>query len=164
MAMLAVLAILAPFNLFAQTSEYLLKANFLFNFVSFTKWPNSVKPSTLCTLGEDPFLSSELTSINQKTGKNLTITRNILFADIEACHILFISTSEADKLPRIMSKIKERPILTIAEFDGFATNGGMIQFLQKNKKISFIVNNRSVKAANLHLSAKLLEVASDVIE
>jgi len=45
---------------------------------------------------------------------------------------------------------------------GFTSNGGMIQFVLREKKVRFEVNLTAAEKAGLTLSSQLLKVATDV--
>ena len=153
--------------------EYVLKAAFLCKFALFVKWPTNAFPDaktpiTIGVLGRDPFGKSL-----DEVARNESIQRKLLvesYSSVESvinladeknkiCHILFISQSESGKLGRIFSSLKGRHILTVGESDGFCQNGGIIQFVIVEDKVRFIINQDAAKAANIKLSASLLDLA-----
>ena len=106
--------------------EYLIKAVFLYNFAKFTTWPTESFPDPqaplrLCILGEDAF-GAAMESIEGKSikGRPLAVIRIAQVADAERCHILFVSTSEEERLRAILDDLRERPILTISDMPNFA--------------------------------------------
>ncbi len=120
----------------ARASEYEVKAVFLFNFAQFVDWPPEAfsapdTPLVICVLGQDPF----------------------------TCHILFISRSEGARPDVILAGLKQRPILTVSDADGFAQRGGMIRFVTDRNRIRLQLNLAATEAAHLTISSKLLRVA-----
>jgi len=48
--------------------------------------------------------------------------------DLNNCHLLFIGRSEKDRLAEILKTLSTSSIVTVSETDGFAQNGGIINF------------------------------------
>ncbi len=152
-----------------RTSEYQLKAVFLFNFVQFVDWPPSAtqdsQPSLLIgILGDDPFgtFLDEIVRGERLGARSIQVRRYRRIADIEECNILFISRSENERVPEILSAVKNRPVLTVSDGDGFASQGGIIQFFTDKNRIRIRINLDAAEAANLTISSKLLRVAEVV--
>ena len=152
----------------AASREYLIKAAFLYSFAKFTVWPieafsDPQAPLRLCILGEDPF-GAALESIEGKSIKNrpLAIIRIAQVADAERCHILFVSTSEEERLRAILDDLRERPILTISDIPNFARAGGTINLKTVEDRIRFDINVDAANAADLRISSKLLRLANIV--
>ncbi len=153
-----------------KNKEYYVKAAFILNFAKFTKWPsdvffNSTTTLNLCILGKDPF-DEALKTIEGKTVKErkLTITKSSSIDDINECHILFISTSEKDELSEIFLKIKDRPILTVAETGNFCQSGGIVNFIVVKNKVRFEINVDAAKRKGLKISSKLLKLSKIIKE
>ncbi len=152
----------------AESREYLLKAPFLYNFAKFTTWPTEAfsgpqKPFRLCILGEDPF-GAAMESIEGKSIKQrpLAVFRIAQVSDAERCHILFVSTSEEERLRAILDDLHERPILTISDMPNFAWAGGIINLKTVEDQIRFDINVDAANAADLRLSSKLLRLGNIV--
>jgi hypothetical protein len=146
-------------------TEYDVKAAFLLNFVRFVDWSDRMRGDTdkeliLGIAGEDHF-GSALNLIRGVKVKNRTLV--IKNADdsnsLTSCDILFISASEKDRLPSIMATLKDLPILTVSEIEGFARRGGMINFITVEKKIRFEINPDAAKQVGIHISSQLLQLA-----
>ena len=83
---------------------------------------------------------------------------------LTSCDILFISSSEKDRLPSIMAALKDLPILTVSEIEGFAQRGGMINFIIVGNKVHFEVNPDAAKQVGIHISSQLLKLARIVTD
>lgn len=151
------------------TSEYELKAVFLFNFARFVEWPDAAFPGpeaplVIGVLGNDPFgpLLDKIVR-GEKIGSHpLLVRRYQRIEEIGDCHILFISTSAAGWMGRITGSTTGRSILTVSDADNLALRGVMIRFLTANNKIRLRINLEAVKAASLTISSKLLRPAEIV--
>jgi hypothetical protein len=161
------LAIAKPAVAAETPHEYQIKAVFLYNFALFVEWPgdafsNSTEPIVIGVLGKDPFGSylEEAIAGEKVNNRSLVIARYSKVEEIRQCHILFISKSESPRLDTILMSLNRKPILTVADFEGFAQRGGMIRFTNENKKIRFRINVEATTAAHLTISSKLLRPAN----
>jgi hypothetical protein len=148
------------------TSEYEIKAAFLFNFAKFVDWPPDAMKNTdgsfvIGILGRDPFGVALEQTIGDKTirGAAIQIRRFQNLNDLRFCHILFISESEKNGLPGILDKIGDQSILTVSDMPDFARRGGMIHLYMENNRVRFIIHTQAAENAGLKLSAKLLTLA-----
>ncbi len=150
-----------------QPSEYQIKAAFLYHFAQFVEWPaasfgSSTSPLIIAVLGDDPFGDAlDKTILGKKLNEHPIEIRRIPTA-AEAttnCHILFISSSEKERLSNIFSVLRNSPVLTVGETERFTESGGMINFVLQSKKIKFQINDDAAKAAGLKIRSKLLSLA-----
>lgn len=165
---LALLLGAAPVAARAQSSrEYDLKAVLLFNLSRFVEWPATSfaapgSPLLIGILGDDPFgkVLDEVVRPEIHHGHPLQIVRSSSLAALQNCHILFISASQRDQLPRILPELQGRPILTVADFDPFVGRGGMVGLRRSDGgKIQLRIDLRAARGAGLVVSGKLLQVA-----
>lgn len=147
-------------------TEYQIKAAFLFNFAKFVQWPPTAfagvtSPVVVGILGENPFHDDLARTIRNKTIDEHPLVIKEFRSPTEAtnCHILFISTSERNRLPEILKGLKGASVLTVGEMDHFTESGGMINFVLKGKKIRFQINNDEAARARLKISSKLMSLA-----
>ena len=160
----------------AQTSPYTpyqLKALYLHNFAKYTEWPKEVlgdenAPFVLGILGKDPF-GKDIEIIEGKPikGRKLTVKRFGTVQEVKDCHLLFISSSEADRLPQILKTLEKSCILTIAESEGFLQQSGMINLVVEQKgagsqSVAFEINRAAAEKVNLKLDTQLLKLAKRV--
>ena len=154
--------------------EYDLKAAFLCKFALFVKWPTNAFPEaktpiTIGVLGSDPFGKSLAEAVRNEIVQKRRLDVES-YSGVEGitkladetnkiCHILFVSQSESGKLGRIFASLKGRHVLTVGDSDRFCQNGGIIQFVIVENKVRFIINQDAAKAANINLSATLLDLA-----
>lgn len=143
--------------------EYQLKAVFLFNFAQFVEWPAEAFPDpkaplVIGVLGKDPFGAYLDELVNgEKIGDRLLVIRRYgRVEDLTACHILFISRSEARNLDTIVTRLKERSLLTVSDAETFTRQGGMVRFAMENGKIRLRINVEAAKASKLLISSKVL--------
>ena len=165
------LAILAtgPVKAQAASREYDLKAAFLFNFATFGEWPDSAfadasSPFVIGVLGTDPFgpALEEIVAGERVKGRPIVVRR---FDRVEqalgGCQILFVSPTEKRRVKEIISLVRNRPILTVADVPGFVESGGLIGFTT-GARVGIQVNPVALREANLNISPKLLRLAEVV--
>lgn len=152
------------------TREYLIKAAILYNFAKFTNWParsfeGPEAPLRLCVLGTDPFAEALDTIEGKRVGaRRLRVARIAAPGEIPGCHVLFVSESERGSLPSILSAARGEPVLSIAELPDFAQAGGVIALRTVDDRTRFDVNLAAAERSGLRLSAKLLRLATTVIQ
>jgi YfiR/HmsC-like len=153
----------------SDSSEYLIKAGFIYNFAKFVEWPSASfsqpeSPIVIGVLGTDPF-GSVLDRIvaDKKIGSRGFVVRRYKWSkdlkDLRDCQILFISASEKAHTDEIVEFVKWLPILTIGETPGFAERGGVIRFTLEDNRVRFEVNVDAARKANLNISSRLLTLA-----
>ena len=151
-----------------DTSEYYIKAAYLYNFAKFMTWPddtfeNSDSPFNLCIIGISPFGDAIKTLDNKMIGKRkFTVQYCEDIGQVKKCHILYISTSEKEHIQTILKKSEGTPRLTVSDMEDFVKKGGMVGFMLKGKKIHFEINVDNIKSSKLNVSSRLLKIATIV--
>jgi hypothetical protein len=153
----------------AQSSaipEYRVKAAFLFQFTQFVDWPpeafsSGQTPMVIGVLGEDPFgtFLDETVRNEKVNGHPLVVEHYRRLEDVNGCHVLFVSQSEANRMGDIVRAFKGRSTLMVGDANDFADRGGMIQFVTQENRIRLRINLAAARAANLTISSKLLRPA-----
>lgn len=146
--------------------EYQVKAAFLLNLAKFTDWPppspgESAGSFVIGVLGEDPFRNALEDVLKGQTlkGRKLVLRRLQAVDDASACHLLFISRSEKDRLPALLIALEKKSVLTISDFEGFCQRGGMINLMVSGDgTIKPEINPEAARAAGLQFSSKLLKL------
>lgn len=153
----------------AKPTEYQVKATYLYHFTQFVQWPQNAAPGgyeafPICILGKDPFQADLDMVLNGETvaGKSVIATRISTPRQALGCRILFISSSEGDRLEDILAAVGKGGVLTVSDMPYFTQRGGMIQFTSEGNRIRFAVNLTSAAEAGLTLSSELLKLAVSV--
>lgn len=150
-------------------SEYQLKAAFLFNFAKFVEWParsfaSPQAPFSICILGADPFGQAIDDTLRGQTmdSRPVTALRVQDLSQLRHCQMVFISISEKSSLQAILQSVQGANVLLVGETPGFAAAGGAIQFQMQDNHIRFSINPAAAERAGLHISSKLLSLATIV--
>lgn len=146
--------------------EYRIKAAFVYNFAAFAEWPAELGPTlNLCIHGSDPFGAEIAPLAGKKIGeRSLAIQHRATLAGLRGCQIVFIAGSEAAQLPRVLEALRGQPVLTVADAPGALAQGVMLNMQLSEGRVTFGANLAAVRAARLSLSAKLLRLASEVLQ
>jgi hypothetical protein len=154
----------------SPTSEYQVKAAFLFHFAQFVDWPpeafkDAASPLTYCTAGEDPFHGALEASLNGKMigARPVRVIHFRQVQEIQGCQIVFLGTPEKKLMSAMLGNLRASPILTVGESEGFVQGGGMIGFFLEDNKVRFDINLDAAEHAKLKISARLLALAKTVI-
>jgi len=149
--------------------EYPVKASLLLNFAKFAEWPaGSVQAVSatvsICVLGPDPFRGVLDATVEGRTvgGRPIEVKLFGQVEGIEACHVLFVASSEAVTLAQVLARIGDSPVLTVGETADFAERGGVIGLFVEDNRARFSVNLGPTGASGLKLSSKLLHLARAV--
>ncbi len=145
------------------TSEYQLKAVFLFNFAQFVEWPSEAfetpeSPLSMCVLGSDPF-GPELDAVMEGeavNGRSIEVRRPSRVDEAHDCHVLFVSQSLREELRHTFEQLQGKPVLTVGETTDFTRAGGVIRFFMEGSRVRLEVNPEAADEAQLRLSSKLL--------
>src|SRR5712664_829009 len=152
-----------------DSSEYLIKAGFIYNFAKLVEWPTTAfpqpdSPIVIGILGNDPFGATldRIVADKKIDGRGFAVKRvkwGRDVKDLRDCNILFVSSSEKEHIESVIDAMKGLPILTIGDAPGFAKRGGVMNFVLEDNKVRFEVNVEAAKHADLTISSRLLTLA-----
>jgi len=157
-------------NADSESSEYLIKAGFIYNFGKLVEWPGSAfaqatAPLIIGVLGNDNFAATLEHVVDGKKidARSFVVKRLRWSKDFTcSCHILFIASAESLHADEVLQAQKNTSVLTIAETPGFARRGGVINFTLEDSKVRFEVNVDAAHQVGLNISSRLLSLAKIV--
>lgn len=148
--------------LFAKAENVLetqVKSAYVYHLINYIEWANLPTDAFhVCVLGADS-MEERLRQFTNRQVKNLPL--NIDTANVEnfaLCQVLFIGGSVTN-WSEIMTKLGTKNILTVSDYKNFAQRGGMVGFYNQDGETKLELNPSAIHAANLKISAKLMEVA-----
>ena len=150
-----------------STDEYRVKGAFLLNFARFVDWPprafkSPADPISICILGTNPFRRR---CWSRPLTRSLVENRGVAVRQIAEpqqaghCHMAFVSVAERKRSHALLDAVRGGNVLTVGEFDGFISGGGVIDFSVEESKIRIEISTAAADRAGLHISAKLLSLA-----
>jgi hypothetical protein len=148
-------------------SEYEVKAAFLYNFARFVEWPAAAlhdpgAPFVIAILGRDPFGSILDETVAGKTvaGRPIEVHRVPRVDDCRNAQIVYVSPSEHLNTAAILKALERPGVLTVGDTDGFAQQGGAINFTVQARRVRFEINPSVAEQAGLKMSSQLLKLAT----
>jgi hypothetical protein len=169
-AVLVALAVVcAPVRAADESLEYPVKAAFLAKFGSFVEWPAAAfatpaSPLQLCVLGEDPFGAAldRAAGGQQAAGRAIEVKRLKAVRADAGCHILYIAPSEAPRIAQVTEALRGSAVLTVSDVKAPAGASGIINFVVKDERVRFDIDDEAAAQNKLSISSKLLGIAVNV--
>ena len=158
-------ALAAPLD--AQTaSAPALKAAFVYNFATFAEWPADATPPgplTICVLGDEVIAGAlEGTVKGRAIGGRAVVVSRVKSDALLACHVLYLTGFDAKRSQEIIDGLRNAPVLTVSDQHRFAEAGGIAGMFVQDGKMRFAINVEAAQRARLHLSSRLLSLATIV--
>lgn len=161
---LLLVIVLTPFaSPAAEPLEYAVKAAYLTKFGIYVKWPDATSPDSalnLCVAGVDPFGQVlDAAAANQQPGNRPIIVRRLKTATPESgCNILFIGGADL-AAAQVIDSLRGSPVLTVSDT---RDSGAIVNFVIKDNRVRFEIDNAAAAQNKLVLSSKLLALALNV--
>ena len=136
-----------------------LKAAYIAKMINFISWPNFTQTNTLCIAGSD-LIGISLAQLQTSSGalEKWDIVERSGSKNYKGCQILYIGKN-IENTRKLLKALGTEPVLTISDLEGFIDKGGMIGFINQDKKVKLEINNKIAQKSNISISSKLLEVA-----
>lgn len=147
----------------SHAQNYKLHSLFIFSFTRYIQWPDSHSQGDfeIVVLGDTP-LTDELKVMAQakKVGdRSIKVTRINNIAELKKCNILFVPSGKSAQIADILGKVEAEPILIVTEEAGMAAKGSNINFITKEGKLAFELNQTALTKQNLKVSNELSRLA-----
>jgi len=160
------LSLLLAGSLNAQASEYEYKAAFIERFTRFVEWPDSTDSDTfkIAVIGTTPLKSflNDLFSDLEIKGTQVELISTNDIDDLSHANVVFISSSEKNRVSDILMHTNKFPILTIGDSHGYCAGGVHINMYVDDNYIRYEINPESIEKSNLKISSLLLASAKIV--
>lgn len=159
-------SVLLPAAAAAQdVSEPSLKAAYIYQFALFTQWPAeafaSGGPLTMCVIGDTAVRDALERTVKGVSVENRGVVVSFGTPDKPPprCHALYISAVSPAQAARLVAPLREAPVLTISDLEGFNGMGGIAQLFYQAGQLRFSIRTDAVTQSHLHLSSRLLSLA-----
>jgi hypothetical protein len=169
-----VLAIALPVLAIAQDEvgavlERRVKAALLFRFTNYVDWQDAVPqkpdaPFTIAIAGADALAAelSEAATNRTVLGRPLAVRRARAAELPKDAQVVFIGKGDAAQVGAAVRSIPPN-VLIVTESDDGLQQGSIINFVIVDGQVRFDVSLDAARRRNVHLSARLLSVARNVI-
>lgn len=149
-------------------SEYDLKAAYLYHFMQFTDWPESMqragKSLQLCIEPNNPLLRA-VKAIENKIVHGQSIVVKIESASSrEHCQVAIVGRTDSNAADNAVEKnnLIQAHTLTIADDPRGGLDDAIIRMWIEDGRILFSINNTRARERGLEISSKLLRLAGSV--
>lgn len=164
--LLFILMLCVNYSAFGQNPD-VMKAVALQKLSLFITWPekslqkNEAKEFTIAVLNNEPFSKTiEKIYHNQLIkNKKVRVLQIKSIEEIRDCDLVYISNSSEKELEKILTIIKNKPILVVSNKNGFGLAGSHINLYNSNDKLRFEVNYSALKEAGFSVEHQLLQVS-----
>lgn len=153
----------------AQTTEYKVKAAYLYNFARYVTWPQNTAAETefvIGVLGDNPFGDAldKIAVRKRVRGKSIRIDYFDTLADYSRCDILFVfGQVESEVVAAVIRQTRNQPVLLVSEQEDFCVQGGAMNFAPTaSGTLGIEINIDALGGRQLQADAKLLKLANIV--
>jgi hypothetical protein len=144
-----------------------LKVAMIGKIAEFVRWPRSAgledpdRPFEFVILGATP-LEPLLVSYYRQVriaGHRVFVRRARDLSDVGQPHLLFVARSMEDEIERVVARLKDGPVLTVADTEGFAQRGLAVNLYVSDDQLRFEISRRALQRHKLEASYHLLSLA-----
>ena len=140
------------------TTEYRVKATYLFNFVKFVEWPEkTAMPLLICVAGRNPLGTTLEETIRGESINGRPLATELILDPDPRCDVVFVPRGAT--ATAYLRAARGTPTLTVGEDPDFLTQGGIIAFYLDRANVRFSINPAAAERAMLRISSRLLALA-----
>lgn len=158
---LILLAAAAPAWAQSESLESAIKATYLYKLAPFVEWPagsfaSATSPVNICIVADPTFAELlEQAVQGQRVDRRPFAVRRLPDADPRGCHIIFVRTDTASAL----EMMRGAPVLTVTDAAVDQTAKGIVNFVKRDNKVRFEIDDISAAENHLEISSKVLSLA-----
>ena len=153
----------------SEPQEFAVKAVYLSKFGLYVEWPptafsSSTTAFNLCVGGEDPFGADlDKAAANQRIGNRAIVVRRLKTVERDSgCHILYISSTDRRSIRQVIETVHGSNVLVVSDAASPAAAGSIINFVIKDNRVRFDIDEEAAAKNGLTISSKLLGLALNV--
>jgi hypothetical protein len=160
----SVLLALFALNLtICNAQNYKLHTVFIFSFTRYVIWPETHNSGDfeIVVLGDSPIVQAlqDMAQTKKVGDRTIKVTKISSPSEIKKCNILFVTSGKSTQIADVVSKVSNQPTLIITEDAGMGSKGSDINFIMKEGKLAFELNQSAVSRQNLKIANELSRLA-----
>ena len=169
---LCIFGLLSPLVWAQKIEQAKVEAAIALRLLAFVEWPESHEGEDnreiVIGVYEEGSLLVEFENIIERFSSNVTY-RAVLIdeyssqEDLSAIDAIYFGGEERVSITRSLRRVEGFPILLMGNFEGFLEMGGMVNFVKKQKKITFDIDLENSRKEGIAYRAKLLRLANRVV-
>lgn len=149
----------------AESLEYAVKAAYLYKFAAYVDWPATAFAApdsaiTVCVAGADPFGPALDAAVHGQriAGRAVAVRRQRTVDPAAGCHILYVGGSEPQR-GQILAAVRGSQVLTVTDSRDGSGSSGIIDFVIRDNRVRFDIDEAAAARNGLGISAKLMNLA-----
>jgi hypothetical protein len=147
----------------AQGAAYQLHTVFMYSFTRYVQWPEEKNTGDfrILVVGDSP-ITAELRKMaeQKKVGtRTIRVEEAARISGNETSHIIFIASEKSAMLADALAKLPAKGILIVTEQEGLGAKGSAINFVMKDGKLAFELNQAAMGRQGLKASSELIRLA-----
>lgn len=147
----------------AIAQNYKVHTVFMYSFTRYVQWPAEYNQGDfeIMVLGDSPILDelNEMAKSRKAGDRTIKITKINSPSDIRKCNMIFVPDSKAGQIGKVLGSVGSQSIMVVSESDGAGLQGSDINFVIKDGKLAFELNQAAVSKKNLKVSIELSRLA-----
>ena len=143
-----------------RLSIYVLRSAFIYNFITFTQWPETHVDINICVYGNQVY-QQLLTKIIEKkppVSRSMSVVDAASVVNYSDCSVLIISESGQIDAKKIGVNLDHSNTLVITDNES-GYDVSMIYLSQEDNRVSFSINMENLNDSNVKISSKLLRLS-----
>lgn len=151
------------FAISGKAQNYKMQSAYIYGFTRYVIWPDDHNQGDfeIVVLGDSPILEqlNDLAAKKKVGDRPIKITRISSPSEIKKCNILYLPANQSGQFSAVLGKITTQPTLLITEEAGLGEKGSDINFIMKDDKLVFELNQVAASKHSLKISNALLALA-----
>ncbi len=162
---LPTLAITLLFSTQAHATANLanMEAMFIYNFLRHVNWPEASNQGdfVIGVYGNSDIFPQLLSYTSNRTvgTRKIVIQRIKSSTEAAQCQVVFVPSYNSGKIGQLKADLGNRSTLIVGEREGATDSGATIEFVFKDDKLKFKINEECARQQNLGISRSLLDMS-----
>lgn len=157
------IVIIALGSIRASAQSYNLHPLYIYSFTKYVQWPDTYNQGDfeILVYGESPIIEelNKMASVKKVGDRVIKVTKITSVAAIKKCNILYVPSKKSGELTDVLTKVTGLSTLVITEDPGMGAKGSNINFIIKDGKLTFELNQSAFNKQNLKVSNELTRLA-----
>ena len=143
-------------------SEAQVRAGLVYNFASFTEWPDPTpaeRPLVIGVLGNDAVAKALKATGKLGNGRDIDVRIVTQGEGLSECQVLYVSAISDRAVAATLARVSTMPVLTVGEHERFTQLGGIIRVYPDGNRLKFEVDIAHATSVRLKISSRVLDLA-----
>jgi hypothetical protein len=151
-------------SLWARAQNPQTHTIYIYSFAKMIQWPEEDKKGDfeILVLGEAPILAELQKMAERKRvgDRSIKVVKINSLGEFQKGHILFIPAGQSGQLGEVLAKVGDKATLVVTEQAGLASKGSDINFILKEGRTAFELNQAALMKHKLKAATELVKLAT----